>query len=355
MSISLVVKAVIVTFIYLLNYYLWGLLLAHMCKRRNEHLFLLIPTGFFLYGLIFFVVIFPLKVIGTSLSAAMYTWLVFWIISTVIIICVCRRDLIDRLRSFRNLINIYYGVWFIVTAIQLVYEAFYGKYTDGAGGIYYNSYVATEVLTNTIDYYDGMTGLKLPAHNMMYFLQTYLEHSAVVCKLTGIPALIEARQIMSTIVVLITSMIIFELGRTVFKKNKYVVYFWLMYEAAIGVMAQCVYIPAYHLYYRSFEGKAIFGMVLIPLMITLFWRLYDNANDNYAIIALVLGMFGSLTYCMATMYVIPFLLIGYFPICILQKSKRQFVNWIFCWIPCLMAFGYFVGAMKGIIDLTIRG
>ena len=59
MTITLIVKTGVVTLIYLLNYYLWGLLLVHICKRKDEHLFLIIPTGFFLYGLIFFVVIFP--------------------------------------------------------------------------------------------------------------------------------------------------------------------------------------------------------------------------------------------------------------------------------------------------------
>lgn len=355
MTITLIVKTGVVTLIYLLNYYLWGLLLVHICKRKDEHLFLIIPTGFFLYGLVFFVVIFPLKVIGTSLSCAMYTWLIFWSVSTVAIIYFCRRDLIERFKKIYNLINKYYGIWLIVTAIQLLYEIFYGKYTDGEGGIYYNSYVATEVFTDTLDYYYGITGLKLDTHNLMYFLQTYLEHSAVICKFFNLPVLIESRQIMSAIVVLITSMVIFELGRTIFKEDKNILYFWVIYEASIGIMAQCVYIPAYHLYYRSFEGKAIFGMILIPVMLILFWRLYDNAKDSYALLSLVLGLFGSLTYCMATMYVIPFLLVGYLPICIIQKSKRQFINWVLCWIPCLVAFIYFAGAMKGIIDLTIRG
>ena len=355
MTILNVMKAGIVLLIYLLNYYLWGILFAHICKKKEEHLFMIVPSGFFIYGFVFFIVIFPLKLIGTSLAVAMYTWIVFWLVSTVVIIYICRKDLIMRVSKLCKEYDKTYLIWIAVTGVQLIYECIYGRYTNGGGAIYYNSYVETEIFTNTLDYYDGVTGLKLSAHMMMYFLQTYLEHSAIVCKLTGLPALIESRQVMSVTVILITSMMVFELGRTIFKNNKYTIYFWLMYEAAIGIMAQCVYIPAYHLYYRSFEGKAIFGMIVIPFMLTLFWRLYDNARDVYAIAVLVVGLFGSLTYCMATMYVIPFLLVGYFPICIIQKSWRQFLNWVLCWLPCIIAFAYFWGAMHGIIDLTIRG
>lgn len=339
--------------IYLINYFLWGILLTHIFKKNEESTFFIISCGFFLQGIIFFALVFPLKLLGTTLEFASSIWKVVWLISIIIIILVCRKDIVQVVKRDKKSIGWEHFIWGAITFIEIIYEGAFGRYTNGGGGIFYNSYVSTEVFTNTLDKYYGINGTLNTSHEYTkaYFLQTYLEHSAVVCKITGISPLMESRVVMSTIVILISSMSVFALGKTIFEKKSYALYFWFIFEVGVGIMAQCVYIPAYHLYYRTFEGKAIFGMILIPLVFLLFWRVYDNSSEHYNVVALVLVLLGSLTYCMGTMYVIPILLLGYFPICIVQKSKEQFKNWLLCWIPCILAMIFYVGCNIGIISL----
>lgn len=349
-----IILGIFIILIYLLNYFLWGTFCAHCFKKKNESLFFILPSGFFIQAIVFFIVIFPLKLIGKSLSFAAYTWLIVWIICTITILLICRSDIQFTIKRIKEKLCYVHLIWFLITIVQLIYEAVFGRYTNGGGGVFYNSYVATEVFTNTLDVYNATTGQKLISHTEVYFLQTYLEHSAVVCKLTGITPIMESRTIMSLIVVLLSSMAIWALGKTIFNDSKHTLYFWLIYEAALGIMAQCVYIPAYHLYYRAFEGKAIFSNIMMPLVLLLFWKMYDEIADKYILFNTIFILTGSITFCMATMYIIPFLLLGYFPICIIKKSKQQFINWLLCWIPCILAAIYYIGLRLYIIDLTIK-
>lgn len=53
-----------------------------------------------------------------------------------------------------------------------------------------------------------------------YFLQTYNDHSAVISKLTKLSPLIETRTVMSTVVIIIGNLLIYELAKSLFKESK---------------------------------------------------------------------------------------------------------------------------------------
>lgn len=352
------IKALMVFIIYLMSYYLLGFAIAKLCRVKHIYMVNSLITGFWAEGLLFFIFIMPFKVKQARADVAAWIWLGVWLAVMAAIIIVWHKSLYESLKGTLACIahnRIFFGVIGAVIVAMLVYEMLYGNYTDGSGSRYFVGSVTSDIFTNKFGVLQPDLGSYESAFNSQYFLQTNVHHSAVVCIITGLAPLVEQRTVMSSIVILMSGLIIMQMACTIFKKSrKRALFFWLAYNIFIMMLAHSVYIPAYYLFYRAFEGKTIFGMLLIPYVFTCFWRLYERPVDNYTLTCLVVALLGSYTFCMSTMYVLPFLLIGYLPVSLVQRRLRQLVNWCIMMIPCVLVIGYYILVLKGIIDLTIR-
>ena len=354
----MLVRAGFLFIIYIITYYLYGFAVAKLCKAQHISMINAIIMGFWTEGLLFFIFVLPFKVALVEVSTVAWIWPVVWLVSIGTIVLIWHRDIgrniADSCRriSACKLSAIVVGM---VIGAELIYELLYGNYTDGNGAAYFVGAAASDIFKNHFGVVEPEIGTMVSSFNTMYFLQTYVHHTAVVCKISGIAPLVEMRGVMSEVVILLSGLITYELARATFKnKRKKVLFFWLAYQAFILLCAQSVYIPAYYLFYRAFEGKTIFGMLLIPYVFVCFWKLYDNERDIHTLICLVIALFGSFTFCMSTMYILPFLLLAFIPVAIVQKSFRQAVNWCIMMVPSALSILYYIMVMKGIIDLTIR-
>ena len=354
----MLIKAILLFIIYLVTYYLYGFAIARMCRVKCISMVNSIIMGFWAEGLIFFVFIMPFKVAMVKVSTVSWIWLAVWLTTIIAVVVVWHRaiwqNILDAVREIilRKSTVIIIGT---VVIAELVYEMLCGNYTDGNGAAYFVGAAASDIFKNHFGVVEPEIGTMVSAFNTMYFLQTYVHHTAVVCKLTGLVPLVEMRGVMSEVVILMNALVTYELARVIFKKKrKKVLFFWLAYQAFILLFAHSVYIPAYYLFYRTFEGKTIFGMLLIPYIFVCFWKLYDNAKDIHTLVCLVIALLGSFTFCMSTMYVLPFLLLAFLPVALVQRSWRQLVNWCIMMVPSALSILYYIMVMKGIIDLTIR-
>lgn len=354
----MLIKAILLFIIYLTTYYLYGFAIARICRVKNISMINSIIMGFWAEGLIFFVFIMPFKVAMVEVSTVSWIWLAVWLTTIIAVVVVWHRaiwqNILDAGREIiaRRSTVIVIG---IVVIAELVYEMLCGNYTDGNGAAYFVGAAASDIFKNHFGVVEPEIGTEVSVFNTMYFIQTYVHHTAVVCKLTGLAPLVEMRGVMSEVVILMNALVTYELARVIFKKKrKKVLFFWLAYQAFILLFAHSVYIPAYYLFYRAFEGKTIFGMLLIPYIFVCFWKLYDNAKDIHTMVCLVIALLGSFTFCMSTMYILPFLLLAFLPVALIQRSRRQFVNWCIMMVPSALSILYYIMVMKGIIDLTIR-
>lgn len=354
----MLIKAILVFILYLIEYYLYGIAVARLCRRRHISMVDCIITGFWTQGLVFFVFIMPFKLAVKGVDFTSKIWLGVWIALMAIIIVTCHRVIKDNIKKTWGWIcdnrYIFIAIGLVMVA-ELLYEGFFGNYTNGNGAAYFVGAAASDLFSNHFGTVMPETGYTLNTFDTQYFLQTYVHHTAVVCKLTGLAVAVEMRTVMSGIVILLSGFTIYELSRAIFKnKLKKVLLFWMIYQVVILIFANSVYIPAYYLFYRAFEGKTIFGMLLIPYVLACFWRLYDDERDVYTLVCLVLALLGSFTFCMSTMYVLPFLLLGFLPVAVVQHRPRQLINWCAMMVPSAMSILYYLLVMKGVIDLTIK-
>ena len=353
----MLIKAALVLLIYLTEYYLYGFAVAKICRLRHISMVNCIITGFWLQGLVFFIFVMPFKLAVAKVSTVAVIWPVVWAVTIAMIAIIWHKDIRKNIaETIRHITNNRYVFLCVavVVLLELLYELFYGEYTDGNGAAYFVGAAASDLFTNHFGVVMPETGAQITAYDSQYFLQTYVHHTAVVCKLTGLVPLIEMRMVMASVVIIISGLVTYELSGAIFGKDrKKVLVFWLAYQSMILIFSNSVYIPAYYLFYRTFEGKTIFGMLLIPYVFVCFWKLYQNERDKYMLVCLVLALLGSYTYCMSTMYVLPFLLLGYLPVAVVQRKWRQLVNWCIMMMPSVLAIVYYLMVMKGIIDLTI--
>lgn len=119
----------------------------------------------------------------------------------------------------------------------------------------------------------------------------------------------------------------------------------------MGIFVPCVYLPSYYYYFRAFEGKNIFGMLLIPFVVVCLLKLYDKPNNGYVQKSLVLGLLGSYTFvCRQCIFYHYFL--SYIPM--VFYNKKMFKNLCVGLIPCIAVMGYYMLIRQGVITLTIR-
>lgn len=354
----MLIKAILLFLIYIITYYLYGFAVAKLCRAQHVSMINAVIMGFWTEGLLFFIFVLPFKVMLVEVSTVAWIWLVVWCISVIAIVLIWHRDIGKNILDTCRRVSDYRWTAAVISAViaaELIYELLCGNYTDGNGASYFVGAAASDIFKNHFGVVEPEIGTMVSSFNTMYFLQTYVHHTAVVCKISGIAPLVEMRGVMSEIVILLSGLITYELARAIFKnKRKKVLYFWLAYQAFILLCSQSVYIPAYYLFYRAFEGKTIFGMLLIPYVFVCFWKLYDNEKDIHTLACLVIALLGSFTFCMSTMYVLPFLLLAFIPVAIVQRSLRQAINWCIMMVPSALSILYYIMVMKGIIDLTIR-
>ena len=352
-----VIVAFGILIIYLMNYFLFGFAFATICKKEKKNFGFCMVSGFFIYSLVFGIFVLPLKTNVISLNIISEIWSIVWLLTILLIIICCWKELKKHLKFWKQqfvenkiVIIIFSGI----TVIQLIFEELYGRYTNGSGAAWFNAYVSAAVFDNYLGITHPVSGEKMKYFYEAYFLQTYNDHSAVISKLTKLSPLIETRTVMSTVVIIIGNLLIYELAKSLFKESKkqYRIVFFILYIAVMGIFVPCVYLPSYYYYFRAFEGKNIFGMLLIPFVVVCLLKLYDKPNNGYVQKSLVLGLLGSYTFCMSTMYILPCIFLSYIPM--VFYNKKMFKNLCVGLIPCIAVMGYYMLIRQGVITLTIR-
>lgn len=352
---SEVIISLLLLVIYLANYFLYGFAFAKILKKKEKSIMLCMISGFFITALYFCIYVLPLKVNVISLNVISYIWIILWSITTMAIVIWCRRELINDIKVWRGKVakhKVSAMIFIGITCVQLIFEELYGRYTCGNGAAYFNGYVSSALFENKLGTVSPYSGRPLKEFAKSYFLQTYNDHSAVVAYLTKLSPLIETRTIMATIVIIIGNMIIYKIGEAIFpKKKKSQLVFFVLYMTFMGMWVPCVYNPSYYYYFRAFEGKTIFGMLLIPFVILCIWKLYDAPDDRYIQGILFIGLLGSYTFCMSTMYILPFIFICYAPM--ILENRKMFKNICLGLIPCIAVMIYYVLVTKEVITLSI--
>lgn len=354
---SQLIMAIICFVTYLIIYYLVGVATAKIFKLNNNPLEEII-YGAFVYGIIFFVYVMPLKFKIVPVTTIGVIWAIFVAVMCLTIIIVLRKFIIAGLKEWfkgiakRKLSFILVGLF---TIVFILFIEIFGRLPKGYNQTWFVGWPSTAVVYNELMTHDTVTGASLEMFQNERYLSTFLDHSGVVCKLTGLHVMVEVRTVLTAVFVLMQIIVVWKLanyfGKGDEKKSLFAFFgYWTFRNLMIGSQL----LPSYYTVFRTYEGKGFVMNVPVPLLVLLLWKMYDNPKDLGYLWKSSFCLIGAMTYSLSMMFSAPFLLVSYIPFVIYKKDKRLIRNiLVLLFISGIYVVVYYLGR-KGIIDLTIH-
>ncbi|MCR5104405.1 MAG: hypothetical protein K6B68_08135 [Eubacterium sp.] len=353
---SQIIMAICCFVIYLLIYYLVGVAASKLFRLENSPVQELI-YGMFFYGIIYFIYVLPMKFYLVPLDVIGKIWLVFISVLCVLILNIFRKyiakSIENGIKSFKEHKALSLVVT-IFTAAQITFIEIICRLVNGFNQVWFVGWVSTGVFNNELMTHDVASGLELSVFNNDRYLCTFLDHSAMVCKLTGMHTMVEVRTVLTAVFVLMESLVVWELAKYLGKDSdtkKLLIFF--LYWAFSNLMVGSQLLPGYFTFFRTYEGKGFVMNVPIPLMMLLLWKMYDTPEDWGLLWKSAIVLWGSMTYSLSMMFTFPFVLAGWLPFLLVKKDKKVIKHIVAMGVVCMAFFAVFYLGRTGKIDLTI--
>ncbi len=332
---------------YLMISYILGDLFLYIISSKEQSVTYRILLGFFCYFLLFQIIAIPLKLTLQPLSLLTRIWWIL-ILAVLLLFSLLRRKSFPEQASYlKNLLT--KQKWPLLTMvllilIQLILVNYNGETYALWDQSYYIGDVSASVYTNTISQYDPYTGALLKKLNAEYLLETYQNHSAVLCQLLRIPPLIETRTAESSLMVILANLIYYQLGLELFGKNyrkKGVAFVFFLFF--LNLFSFNLFTSAEFLFFRPFEGKTILACIILPMIFLLFLKIAGNHLERNHWLELFLVISASFGLNMSAIYMVPFeLSICLIPLGLSKKSFSVWIRYALCLIPCILYGGAYL-------------
>ena len=295
--------------LYLIFSYMLGDLFLSFTKSQETSLSYRIILGFFLFFLLFQAAALPLKFTLQPLSLLAKLWCFLLAVTALLYFLRNRKILKEKWNQRKELLSEYKWIFLFLiflVMIQICLTNYNGETYALWDQSYYIGDVSSSVYTDTISQYSPYTGHLLDRLDAEYLLETYQNHSAVICTLTGLAPLIETRTVETTLMVIMANLIYYQLGRQLFplsrKKSALLVFclFWL------NLFSFNLYTSAEFLFFRAFEGKTILACIIMPAVFLLFLKIAREYRNHHHWMELFLIIWASFGLNMSAIYMLPF-------------------------------------------------
>ena len=305
-----------------------------------------VTVGFFAYYALFAIFCLPIMFTYRPLSLLSHVWMIPCALVLIAAIMIYRRDWAIKFREItgdKDARLFYLGV-FAVTLVLIVLAVITYNFTLDAA--YYIANITTNVDTNMINVYDPFTGNWQDHFELRYVFATYYTADAVVCQLTGLPALIQTRIVMSTTVIVIVNLLYVYICRYFYEDHRRA---FLMYMVMTAV--NCLFISLYttsnFLMTRTYEGKSIVGNISVVFIFALYMMLIKEGEDSRAFLKLFIVCLGTATVSSTANMVIPAEVAILFLPYVMRGRYRLVRKLLICVLPELIMMVAYVLYVKG--------
>lgn len=342
---------------YMIAYFSFGSLITVRMKNEKFSVTFTMMIGFFLYYGIFQVIAVPCTFLKLPL-----TWLAgLWLsLVALVVVYVC------GVATNRNILFQAFGgirrqaakqpFWTLVPLLVFAAQAVFAVMwqTDYWDATYYIGDVSLSVYTNTIGLYDPLTGEMRSAFDIRHCFATYLAQDAVVCKAFGIHPLIEMKTVMGVVVTVINNLVTYNLARLFFKGNREHTGLMLIFTLLVNLFTYTAYTSSGFLLLRSYEGKAVLGSVIVPAVLYIAARLYQDEKSKTYWWLLFLLCQSSCAISSSSMTLIP-VEVGALTLSLsfLKRDWRPFAKGLLCMTPCLLILLLYVASTLGLFVVRI--
>lgn len=325
--------------------------------KASEDITISLLAGFFFYYSLFTLIAVPVMYRWRPLSMLSNIWMVVVLVISIISLVVNRKYIMAMSRM--AVCGLKESGWFWISVLMLVLlecAIVLYSYQFTLDAAYYVANVTTTVQTNSLNIYDPYTGDWMNHFEMRYFFATYPLQDAVMCKIFAVPALYQTKIIMASVVIFLTNMLYYMIGRLLFSdKEKVKILFMMLFAGIINFFFITIYTSSNFLLTRTYEGKSILGNVILPAVLYLYIRILREEKNAKWWGILFLVSFGSTVISNSSNMLLPATILVFFvPVAVSQFMKRDIrggavtlVRMGMCMLPGLILSLVYVAYVRG--------
>lgn len=348
-----------------------GTLVLRGAKKERFSVSFAVLIGYFCYFSVFEVLVVPLMLHQRSLTAFSYILLAVLFLAVAAGIVWGMRNRLGQIKVIPAMLrehSLLLLLLFAVVAFQCYFAAIY--YDGSADAAYYVGVASTSAYTDTLGTYNPYTGELLKTFNIRYVFSCYPLHNAFVAKVSGLPAIIQARTVMAVVNAVIANILYYHIGCALFKgKSKRYADLLVIFLFVINLYCNSIYLPASFLFRRLYEGKAVLANIIFPMILYCSIRLYQDEEDLAPWIYLFLCNLTGITFSGSAFMavfagsgaILPIILLRFLKMrkeMSVPEAAGQCKKWVVSWIISMLpifcwAFAYLLVKLQ-VISLSIK-
>ncbi len=330
-------------------YLAFGSLITGRKRHKEWSLPFTLLMGFFLYYSLFFFFCVPMMLRFQTLTSLAHLWLVVVCIIVVLSAILNGAAWYEKIKELWKKLRqtpLFFAGLAILCLTQVIVIT--GAYNFTLDATYYVGNVAASVMTDTMNIYDPYTGLWQDHFEMRYFFATYSMNDAVMCKLTGLHALIQTKTVMTVTVTILTQLLYYKIAEELFENDRKAVLLMQVLMAVVNFTFISIYTSSNFMLTRTFEGKAVVGNVALVMIVYLYILLLKEHRKASLWWMLFIVCFGSMTISSSANMLVPATLsVLLVPLALIKKDWKILPKYILCMLPCLMMALMYVAYVKG--------
>lgn len=332
----IILKIILCISCFLIIPELLGLLVTSFRKEKND-IFLALVIGYIMQFASFEVIYVPMYFANLSFRIVLYTWSTFMLILCIISLIVNRKrfkkiikEIMDIIKTAPRMLTI---IFCLFLALQIAVPLLYMQRID-PDDAFYLATINTTIETNSLfeyNAYDGSQYIEMPLRYSLSGLQIYFATLSQILKIH--PAILI--HTIWPIIIIPLEFIVYELiGKRLFNNNKEKIMYFLIFLSMIHMFgAFSIYSNFSFFAYRSWQGKALIGNLVLPII----WLCYFYCTKNNKWVDWLLLFCTMITACFVTemgVFLAPFTL-GILAIvdAIQNKKIKNLLKFASCCLP----------------------
>lgn len=319
-----------------------GSLLMYGLKMKAEASLALI-FGYLLYFSVFEVLALPMTLAWVPLKTLCIVWGILLVLTVCAAAFFLRKQWKKQIHTVSDIGKSHGAMLLLVIAVILLQCMIVVLYEDTTvDAAYYVGTVTTSVHTGTLGRYSPYTGALYKKFQARYVFSMYPMHNAVWCKFLGIHPIVQAKVVMSVINVLVSNLIIYQIGKRLFRDGKKQADLMVCFVCLMQLFSYTIYTPGTFFFTRSYEGKSLLANVTFPVVLYCSLWFWQEKKDRNLWIILFLVSASAVAFSGSSIILPAAISAGVLPVLLRRKQFSALVSYLLCMLPTIAyACAYF--------------
>ena len=335
-----------------------GRLLSKALKLK-EDISLQLILGYLVYFTILEIVVVPMTLLWVPLSYGAVLWVLILLIAlggSCLFLKHKRKNAVsekEKQTFVRRLWKEHSVMLIAVVGVVLLQCLIVVLYEDTTvDATYYVGTVSTSVFTNTFGRYDPFQGGILRRFQARYILSAYPMNNAIWCKLLGIHPIVQAKIVMSCVNVMISNLIIYQIGKRLFDDSRKKADLMVIFVCVLQLFCGTIYTAGTFFFTRSYEGKAILANIAFPAVLMCALWFYQKKEEKAVWLVLFLIAASALAFSGSAIIFPAAILAGMVPVMFMNRKFSAIPYCILCMLPSGIYAAVYFACKLGLIRLA---